>query len=142
MSIPGHSALVWAEVSADAPAAERASYPQGPIKPGGAVPRLMRDYSNLWADLSARSGYNALTRDPPFGMEFLDEFQDRLMFGIDSCLRSDVNSVHKNVACLRYLREKKELPDSTMEKIKWKNCAKVVGLGHSQTIDDIRDKCF
>ena len=48
----------------------------------------MAQYPNLWADLSARSGYNAVTRDPAFGLEFLDRFQDKLLFGTD-VLRHD-----------------------------------------------------
>ena len=39
---------------------------------GGVVPRLLREYDNLYADLSAHSGYNALKRDPAFARKFLD----------------------------------------------------------------------
>lgn len=45
----------------------------------------MRKYPNLHGDLSAGSGYNAVTRDPEFGYDFLEEFQDRLYFGTDIC---------------------------------------------------------
>ena len=50
---------------------------------GGKVPELMKACPNLFADLSAGSAYNALTRDPGFGKEFLLEFQDRLLYGRD-----------------------------------------------------------
>ena len=50
---------------------------------GGAVVRLFRQYPNLYGDLSAGSGYNAISRDPEFGYAFMDEFQDRLLFGTD-----------------------------------------------------------
>ena len=43
----------------------------------------MRRYQNLYGDLSAYSGYNALARDPEYAMQFLTEFQDRLLFGTD-----------------------------------------------------------
>ena len=46
---------------------------------------LMRKYPNLHADLSAGSGHNAVTRDPEFGYDFLEEFQDRIYFGTDIC---------------------------------------------------------
>ncbi|NLC67468.1 MAG: hypothetical protein GX754_01500 [Clostridiaceae bacterium] len=82
---------------ADVPADNRSGYARGPIKLGGAVPRLMRKYPNLWVDISARSSYNTLTRDPVFGLEFFDEFQDKLMFGTNSYLRSDVNIKYPNV---------------------------------------------
>jgi hypothetical protein len=44
---------------------------------------LLRQYPNLWADLSAGSGLNAISRDPAFGRAFLLEFQDKLLFGRD-----------------------------------------------------------
>ena len=39
------------------------------------------------AEPAAGSGHNAVTRDPSFGVEFVDQFQDKLMFGTDSCSR-------------------------------------------------------
>ena len=44
----------------------------------------MRKYPNLYGDLSAGSGCNALKRDEEYGIKFMNEFQDRLMFGIDN----------------------------------------------------------
>ena len=44
---------------------------------------MMRAHPNLHGDLSAGSGHNALSRDPAFGVRFLNEFQDRLYFGTD-----------------------------------------------------------
>ena len=41
-------------------------YPEGPIKPGGITDKLLGDYANLYGDLSANSGNNALSRDPDF----------------------------------------------------------------------------
>ena len=46
---------------------------------------LMRSYPNMYADLSAGSGENAIMRDPTFGYRFLEEFQDKLFFGVDYC---------------------------------------------------------
>ncbi|MCF7853800.1 MAG: amidohydrolase family protein [Candidatus Pacebacteria bacterium] len=125
----GHGPTFWAEISADVPADQRAGYPKGPVAPGGAVPRLMRTYPNLWADISAGSGYNAMTRDPSFGIEFLDEFQDKLMFGTDSCKRSDVDSVYPNVAFVRELRDRNKLPEDAIEKIEWRNAAQLLDVG-------------
>jgi hypothetical protein len=95
---------------------------------GGVVPRLMRQYPNLYADTSATSGYNAFTRDPAFGVEFLDEFQEKLIFGTDSCLRSDVTRVWPGVAFFRALREEKKLSESALEKMEWKNCVHLLKL--------------
>ena len=77
-----HSQVFWAEISADVTDAERGGYPKGPVTPGRVV-ELMRDYPNLHGDLSANSGYNAISRDLDFGLSFLEEFQDRLYFATD-----------------------------------------------------------
>ena len=49
------------------------------------MPKLFRRYQNLFGDLSAGSGYNALARNPDYAVRFLAEFQDRLLFGTDIC---------------------------------------------------------
>ncbi|RPI49852.1 MAG: amidohydrolase, partial [Acidobacteria bacterium] len=77
----GHADAFWANVSADY--AEDTSYPKGPIKPGGVTDRFLSDYANLYADLSANSGNNFLSRDPDFAARFLERHQDKLMFGSD-----------------------------------------------------------
>lgn len=79
----GHSQPFWAEIGAVEPA-ERNSYPAGPVTPGRVL-ELMRKYPNLHGDLSAGSGHNAVSRDEAFGIDFLEEFQDRLYFGTDIC---------------------------------------------------------
>ncbi|MDD2710533.1 MAG: hypothetical protein PHV34_21345 [Verrucomicrobiae bacterium] len=83
----GHSQPFWAEISGDLTEEIRNTYPKGKVAPGGAVVRLMRQYPNLYGDLSpaAGSGYNAISRDPAFGHKFLEEFQDRLVFATDIC---------------------------------------------------------
>ena len=124
----GHGPTFWAEISADVPADKRSGYPPGPIVPGGAVPRLMRQYANLWADTSAGSGCNALTRDPAFGIEFLDEFQDKMLFGVDSCSRSDVNRLPPIVTLFRDLRAQRKLSADAIEKIAWKNTVRLLRL--------------
>ncbi|MBD3293658.1 MAG: amidohydrolase family protein [Armatimonadia bacterium] len=124
----GHGPTFWAEISGEVPPDNRSSYPPGPVAPGGAVPRLMRDYPNLWADISAGSGHNALTRDPDFGVEFLDEFQDKLMFGTDSCTRSDVDEVWMTVDLIRDLRANEKLSEQALEKIEWRNASELMGI--------------
>jgi len=80
----GHADAFWANVSADY--ANDAAYPAGPIKRGGVTDKLLSDYPNLFGDLSANSGNNALSRDPEFTSGFLARHQDKLMFGSDcSC---------------------------------------------------------
>ena len=80
----GHADAFWANVSADYH--NEAAYPAGPIERGGITDRLLGDYANLYGDLAANSGNNAMTRDPGFTAGFLDRHQNKLIFGSDcSC---------------------------------------------------------
>lgn len=81
----GHSQAFWAEMSVLETPADRYGYPKYPVKQEGVVPKLFRRYQNLLGDLSAGSGFNAISRDPEYGVRFLNEFQDRLFFGTDIC---------------------------------------------------------
>jgi hypothetical protein len=79
----GHAPGFWREISGDADQ-ELETYPSGrPIVPGGKIPRLLDRYPNLHCDLSAGSGYTALSRDLDFTRRFLLEYQDRVFFGRD-----------------------------------------------------------
>jgi uncharacterized protein len=124
----GHGPTFWAEISGEVPADNRAGYPKGPVKPGGAVPRLLRKYPTMWAEISAGSGHNAVTRDPAFGIEFLDEFQDKVMFGTDTCRRSDVNGPYFTVEFMRKLEATQALSTTALEKIRWQNAVRLLGL--------------
>jgi predicted TIM-barrel fold metal-dependent hydrolase len=77
----GHADAFWANISADYH--EQESYPTGPIVPGGITDKLLSDYPNLFADTSANSANNALSRDPAFTVDFLERHQDKLHFGSD-----------------------------------------------------------
>ena len=82
----GHADAFWANVSADY--ANESAYPTGKIKRGGITDKLLGDYPNLFADLSANSGNNALSRDPEFTHGFLQRHESKLIFGSD-CACSD-----------------------------------------------------
>jgi uncharacterized protein len=80
----GHADAFWANVSADY--ANQEAYPSGRIVRGGITDKLLGDYANLFGDLAANSGNNALSRDPEFTPDFLRRHQDKLIFGSDcSC---------------------------------------------------------
>jgi len=81
----GHSQAFWAEIGPVKRKSDRTGYPKGKVKKPGRVIELMRKYPNLHGDLSAGSGFNAVSRDKRFGLEFMEEFQDRLYFGTDIC---------------------------------------------------------
>lgn len=79
----GHAPGFWAHISND-DLYYKELYPKTPVIVGGAVSRMLSTYPNLYADLSAGSGLNALKRDPIFSRDFLIEFQDRLLYGRDN----------------------------------------------------------
>ncbi|MGJ5814271.1 amidohydrolase family protein [Paludibaculum fermentans] len=84
----GHGDLFWAHISADVPTDR--GYPAGPVKAGGLTDRWLSDFPNLYGDLSANSGNNALSRDPEFSRGFLSRHKTKLIFGSD-CSCSDGN---------------------------------------------------
>jgi predicted TIM-barrel fold metal-dependent hydrolase len=77
----GHGDLFWAHISADVPTDR--GYPSGPIKPGGLTDKFLSDYANLYADMSANSGNNALSRDQSFSRDFIVRHRAKLIFGSD-----------------------------------------------------------
>jgi predicted TIM-barrel fold metal-dependent hydrolase len=79
----GHAPGFWARISADDKYLSN-YYPEGPIVPGGKVIALLERFPNLYADLSAGSALNALSRDPGFAERFIEQFQDRLLYGRDN----------------------------------------------------------
>lgn len=78
----GHAQTWWANIDAAHPD-QKILYPKGPVKPGGLTDRYLRDYPNMFGDLSAGSGLNALTRDEEHTRGFFERHQDKLMFGSD-----------------------------------------------------------
>ena len=78
-----HADGFWGNISGEV---EETPYPSGKIKPGGLSGKLLADFSNLYADMSANSGNNAINRDREFFKGFLNQHQNKLMFGCDcSC---------------------------------------------------------
>ena len=84
----GHAGSWWDYISADATGEDTAP-PRGKIKPGGLIDSLLANYANVYADFSAGSGYNALTRDVDFMREFVVRHRKKLMFGSDCPCHSD-----------------------------------------------------
>jgi len=79
----GHAQTWWAHIDGKYKDDTAQLYPKGPVRPGGLTDRYLRDYPNMYGDLSAGSGLNALTRDEAFTREFLSRHQDKLLFGSD-----------------------------------------------------------
>lgn len=83
----GHGPGFWAAISGNDDG--RPGYPEGPVTPGGALDRLLERYDSLYLDLSARSGHNALTRDPAFTEGFVARHWRRMLFGTDIVFPGD-----------------------------------------------------
>jgi len=135
----GHADAFWANVSADYK--NQAAYPTGPIVRGGVTDRWLADHPNLFGDISANSGNNALSRDAAFTAAFLERHQDKLIFGSD-CACADGHgggvSQGNNPAASRMAgkcvaREtlgllKRTTTPAIFEKIVWRNVHKVLKL--------------
>ena len=128
----GHADAFWANVSADYH--NEAAYPSGRIVRGGVTDKWLGDYPNLFADMSANSGNNAMSRDPEFTADFLNRHQDKVIFGSD-CGCSDGHgggvSQNNNPAAARMVgkcvaREslallKRSTAPAVFQKITWQN---------------------
>lgn len=125
----GHSQAFWCEIAQYSGAfEERVSYPDGPVREGR-IAELMRTYPNLYGDLSAGSGNNALLRDPDYAGRFLTEFQDRLLFGLDVCAPGGF--VSPLAETLAMLRESGRISSSVYEKVTRGNAVRELGLSEN-----------
>jgi len=77
----GHAQTWWGHV--DRNHDETLMYPKGKVTAGGVTDRLLKEFPNMYGDLSAGSGLNFLTRDEDHARAFLARHQDQLMFGTD-----------------------------------------------------------
>lgn len=127
----GHAQTWWGNI--DRNHVQTVMYPKGPVTPGGITDRLLSNYPNMYGDLSAGSGLNALTRDEPFARDFLERHQDRLLWGSDcndrvgqgpGCIGS------QSLAAVRRLA-----PNKTMlEKILFRNAQRVIKVKHYNSV--------
>jgi predicted TIM-barrel fold metal-dependent hydrolase len=126
LKIIGHSQPFWSEISADNTEATRNSYPTGKVIEGR-LHKLLRDYENLYCDLSAGSGLNAMIRDEDHALRFLDEFQDKVMFATDIC--SAQNTHHLSIS--RFydrLRNENRISENSYRKICRENAIRILKL--------------
>ena len=77
----GHAQTWWGNI--DKNHDQSVMYPKGPVVPGGITDQLLSNYSNVYGDLSAGSGLNALLRDEDYARVFLKRHQDKLLYGSD-----------------------------------------------------------
>lgn len=127
LAVIGHSQPFWHEISGDAAPDKiaRNSWGSGPVVPGGRLPELLAKYPNLYGDLSANSGGNAIMRDEAFGLQFLDTWQDRLMFGTDMC---NVDMEFPLGRWLDQMLAEGRLSQQVYDKICFENAKKLLGV--------------
>lgn len=123
----GHSQVFWAEISADCSDETRGGYPTGKVTEGRIV-KLMREYPNLYCDLSAGSGANAMMRDEEFAAKFFEEFSDRIMYGCDICLGVRIQRFFDFSDMLERMRKEGILSEENYRKIVRENAIKVFNL--------------
>jgi predicted TIM-barrel fold metal-dependent hydrolase len=116
----GHGPCWWSAISADDPRA--AGYPTAPVERGGAADRLLGEYPDLYADISAHSGHNALTRDPEFTEGFVERHWRKLLFGTDYFI------VGQEVPQVEWLRSY-PMQQEWREAIAGGNARRLLGLG-------------
>jgi uncharacterized protein len=120
-----HSQPFWAEMARLEKPGDRYGYPHYPIREEGVVPKLFRQYPNLFGDLSAGSGCNALKRDPDYATRFLNEFQDRLLFGTDICAPDTPTPL---VDFLLDLRQRQAISETVFQKVARENAIRLLHL--------------
>jgi predicted TIM-barrel fold metal-dependent hydrolase len=121
----GHAQTFWGNI--DKEHQQEVMYPTGKVTPGGITDRLLSDYPNMYGDMSAGSGLNAITRDEDHYRGFMERHQDKLMFG------SDCNDVAgsglacqgaQTIAAIRRLAPSKEIE----RKLLFENASKLLRI--------------
>ncbi len=77
----GHAQTFWANI--DAKQIQEILYPRWKVTAGGYTDRYLKDYPNMFADMSAGSGLNAMLRDEAHAREFIVRHQEKLIYGSD-----------------------------------------------------------
>ena len=91
LTVLGHAASFWSEISADVTEEVRHTFVKGPLVREGRIAQLLRKYPNLICDISAMSGYNALSRDLEYTYEFIDAFYEQIVFATDISSEHTIN---------------------------------------------------
>ena len=121
----GHAQTWWGNI--DRRHDQAVMYPKGPVTPGGITDRLLSDYANVFADLSAGSGLNALLRDENHAREFLARHQDKLMFGSDCSDSAGAGAACSGSQCIAALKRLAPSP-AVLDKIYRGNATRILRL--------------
>jgi predicted TIM-barrel fold metal-dependent hydrolase len=114
----------WRHISAD-PGSE--PYPKGRVQPHGLVDKLLKN-ENVYADISATSGLNALQRDKEYAKKFLEKHRFKILYGTDfPCIDSEggqygVDRLHLD------LLESLGLSEKTLRYITFRNAERLLRI--------------
>jgi predicted TIM-barrel fold metal-dependent hydrolase len=121
----GHAQTWWGNI--DKELAQEVLYPRTKVSPGGITDRYLSDYANMYGDMSAGSGLNALLRDEDHARGFLERHQNKLIYGSDCSDpvgEGDRCSGGKQIETIRRLSPHA----SVTRKIFWENGSRVLRL--------------
>ena len=79
----GHAPGFWAFISNDDLGYTIPSPENEPVIPGGKIERFLEKYPNLYCDISAGSGYEALSRDLDYTYKLILKHPDRFLYARD-----------------------------------------------------------
>ena len=130
LKLIGHSMSFWSEIDKNNNDEIRNKYPEGKVTEGRLC-EMLREFPNLYCDLSAGSGANALLRDKDFAIKFMEEFSDRIMYGIDLCMNPKKIEPTKQYKLAEFFDEILEdglLSEETYRKIMRENAIRILKL--------------
>ena len=122
----GHAQTWWANIDKDHND-QKVLYPKTKVTRGGLTDRLLSDYPNMFGDLSAGSGLNALIRDEEHTHGFLERHQDKLLYGsdcVDTIGRGPGCQGAQTIAAIRRLAPSKKIE----RKLLYENAKKLFRL--------------
>jgi predicted TIM-barrel fold metal-dependent hydrolase len=122
----GHAQTWWANIDKNH-TDQKVLYPKGPVTAGGWTDRYLADYANMYADMSAGSGLNALLRDEDHARGFLDRHQSKILYGSDcadsaggtkSCQGAQTIAAVRKL-CPNKAAERKILYENSLRVFRW-----------------------
>jgi len=121
----GHAQTWWGNI--DRQHDQTVLYPKTRVTPGGLTDRLLSDYPNIYGDLSAGSGLNALLRDEDHARAFLSRQQNKLLYGSDCNDRDGQGDGCSGIQCLAAIRRLSPGKEVT-EKLLYRNARRVLKI--------------
>lgn len=120
----GHAQSVWGNI--DLNHDQSVLYPTGKVTQGGLTDRWLREYPNFYADLSAGSGLNSVTRDEEHARGFFARNQDKLLYGSDC---QDIDTKVKECCGIRMIEAIRRLASPAVaRKLLYENAKRVLKI--------------